>query len=171
MKKTTRKITITAVFTALSVVFMYIASLLPSGQLGFLAAAAMFGVAAAIECGLGSSAAVYIGASLLGLLIIPVKSVALIYILFFGYYPVLKALAEKAKSRIVEWLIKLAVMNSALAIMFFAVSEIVFDISFIGNSIVLAFVIFNVVFVIYDICVTYFTGFYIDKISSRVRKG
>lgn len=170
MKGSAKKITVTAVFAALSVATMYIASLLPTGQIGSLGVIALFGIAAAIECGLGASAIVYAGTSILSFLIVPNKSMVLIYILFFGYYPVLKGLAEKTKIRAVEWIIKLAVMNLALAVMMFAVSEIVFDLSKIGNSIVLAFVIFNVVFVIYDLCVTYFTGFYIEKISRRVKK-
>jgi len=156
--------------TALSVIAMYGASVIPTGQLGVLAAASLFGVAAVVEGGIPAGAAVYGGSSLLGFLLVPNKNAVLLYLLFFGYYPILKAWAEKRKSRMAEWLIKLAVVNAALAVIFFAVSVVFIDLSKLGGSYAAAFLLCNAVFILFDIGVSRLTAFYVTRISGRIRR-
>ena len=53
----------------------------------------------------------YACVALLSLLITPSMEAKVLFIAFFGYYPVLKALIERLRKIWLEWIIKLAVFN------------------------------------------------------------
>ncbi len=166
----TRKIAFTAVFTAFSAAFLYIASVFPSGQLGFLGVASLFGIAAVVEFGLWGGAAVYVGTALIGLLIVPSKSLVALYAIFFGYYPILKALAEKVHSRVLEWAVKLAVFNAALTAAIFVLTMAIFDFSVFHNRVYLIYLACNAVFVLFDIGVSRAIAVYLSKIHPKIQK-
>ena len=170
MKKRTRNITITALFTALTVVFLYVAAVLPTGQVGFVAVASLFAVAAVVESGLGAGLFVFIGSALLGYLIVPNKTAVFLYGLFFGYYPVLKSLIERIRKRIPEWILKLAVFNAALSVIWFGLSYILFNSSLLGTNTFVIYLIGNAAFILFDIGVTKLIGFYRNNISKKLRR-
>ena len=119
MKKSTKKISVCALLCALSVAVLYIASVMPTGQLGITAIASLLGISAVIETDIKGGIAVFAATSVLGFLVIPEKSALLLYVLFFGYYPILKSIAEKQKSRVTEWIMKLFTANAALSVIIF----------------------------------------------------
>lgn len=166
----TRRIAFTAVFTAFSAAFLYIASVFPSGQLGFLGVASLFGIAAVLEFGLWGGAAVYAGTALIGLLVVPSKSLVALYAIFFGYYPILKALTEKLKSRVLEWAVKLIVFNAALTAAIFALTMTIFDFSLFNNRVYLIYLACNAVFVLFDIGVTRVIAVYLSRIYPKIHK-
>ena len=167
-KNKTRRLTLTAVFTALSVAFMYLSAVFPTGQLGFLGVSSLLGVAAVIEYGIPGGIFVFAGTAILGLLIVPDKMLVVLYAMFFGYYPILKSLAEKVRSRVFEWVIKLAVFNIALTLILFAFKFVLFDFSFLKDSYILLYLFCNVVFALFDIGVSRVISFYIARISSKI---
>lgn len=169
-KALTRKIAFTAVFTAFSTAFLYIASVFPTGQLGFLGVASLFGIAAVLEYGLWGGAAVFLGTSLIGLLIVPSKSLVALYAVFFGYYPILKSLTEKLKSRVLEWGVKLIVFNAALTAAIFALTMVIFDFSVFNNRIYLIYLVCNAVFILFDIGVSRVIAVYMAKIYPKIHK-
>ena len=99
----------------------------------------------------------------------------ILYISFFGYYPILKSVIEKINKPVIEWLLKLTVFNAAAVVSYFILS-FVFDISFddfgklgqYGAYIFLAAA--NIVFVIYDIGVSRVAGLYMYRLHSKIRK-
>jgi len=156
--------------TACSVVLLYLASLLPVQRLGIVAISSLFGIAAVIEAGLAADVFVFIGSSLVGWLVVPDKSVILIYTLFLGYYPIVKSLAEKLGKPAAQWCIKLAVFNAALSAAWFLFSSLVFapGIHKLGTAVV--FIAGNAAFILYDIGLTKLISFYIVRISKNIRK-
>ena len=168
-RKATRLITVSAVMTALSVVSVYLGSVFPTGQLGFAAISSLFVIAAVVECGLKGGIFVYIGSAALTLLLVPDKSTALLFALFFGYYPVIKSLAERPKSRVLEWIIKLCLLNAALSVLLFLFKLTIFDYSVINGSTPLIYLLANIVFVLYDIGVSRLIFIYVNKISKRIK--
>jgi len=110
------RIALSAMLTALSLVFLYGASVAPSGQLGLAAAAGVFPAAALVSGGAPAGFLCYTVTGLLGLLLVPNKSGVLLYILFFGLYPLLKHWIEKIKKLPLEWLCKLLLCNAALGL-------------------------------------------------------
>lgn len=165
MRGNTKRLTLSALFTALSVVFLYLASVMPTGQLGFTAVTSLCGVGAVIEAGLGGGLGVFAATSALGFLLIPEKTYMLLYVCFFGYYPVIKLLCERLSAKALGWILKLAVFNAALAVMLFVFSLTVFDISFLAGRRWLIFAVMNVVFVLYDIGVSQVIRYYAYKIA------
>jgi hypothetical protein len=170
MDKRTRIITISAALTALTVLFLYLASVFPTGQLAIIAIASLFGVAAVIEAGMRTAVIVFVGCSLLGLLIVPDKPLLLLYILFFGHYPIIKSLFEKAKSRILEWALKLVVFNAALSVIWLFFKSLIFEAKYLGFNTILVYIAANFIFVLYDIGLSRLIGFYIDRISKHLWK-
>ncbi len=173
MKKNTKTITICAMMIALSLVFMYIGVLLPSGRAGFMAVASLFTLAAVIECGYVPALCVFAASSILGFLIMPDKAPIMFYILFFGYYPVIKSLCEKLKSRVPEWIIKLAVFNIALTVMVIFFRELLM-MSFLDRLsgaalIAVIYILMNIIFVIYDYGVSKLVQFYMYNIHNKIR--
>jgi len=125
MNKRTRTLTLSALFSALAVVSLYVASVWPTGQLGLAALASLFVAAAVIESGLKRGALVFIVSSALSMLIVPNRVAPLIYILFFGYYPLVKSLIERIRSKAVQWALKLLVFNASLTIVWFLLREFI----------------------------------------------
>lgn len=99
----------------------------------------------------------------------------MLYIMFFGFYPILKAVFEKIKSRVLEYLLKFLVFNIAIIGAYGLIA------SFIGVSLddmgdfgkytsVVLLVAANVVFPIYDLAVSRMASFYLMRIHPAVNK-
>lgn len=170
MSKKTKIITLSAVFTALSVVFLYLASVMPTGQLGFSALASLCGVCVVIETGIGGGLGVFAATSILGFLLIPEKTYMLLYVCFFGYYPVVKLLFERFRSPVLGWVCKLAVFAAALTVLLFAFRLTLFDVSFLSGRRWLLYIVLGAVFVVFDLGVTQVIGYYRVKISPHLGK-
>ncbi len=164
----TRKLTLTAVFAAFSTVFLYLASVLPTGQLGFLGVASLFGVAAVCEYGLAGGAFVFAVTALLGFFLVPDRMNVVLYVSFFGYYPILKALAEKCRVRAAEWAVKLAVFNAAVTVDLLLYRSLFLD-GKPGPWLVLGvYALLNLVFVAFDIGVSRVISVYMAKIYPKM---
>ncbi len=161
----TKKLTLCAVLIALSVVLLYLSTILPTGRLTLIAIAGMLPAIAVISGGLKPGFLVYLATSLLGLILAP--SGGIMYLLIFGHYPMLKQLIERLNRLWLEWIIKIVIFNALLGIAMAFFSAIVsgfFSDSFAGP---LIFIAGNIAFVIYDIC---FTGV-IDVMVKKYGKG
>jgi len=153
--------------TALSAAALYAASVFYPARLGLTAVAALFCIAAVVETGLKGGVAVYVCALILGLLLTADKTPMILYGFFFGYYPIVKSLAERCESRVVEWIIKLAVMNAALTVIILLFRSLVFSLQSVTESIPLIYIAVNIVYVVFDFGVSKLIWFYIEKIHKR----
>jgi len=169
MKKTSRLVALSALFVAFSVIFLYLAAVLPTGQLGFIAVASLFGIAAVVETGIKGGIFVFVGSAILGFIIIPDKSSSIFYALFFGYYPILKSIAEQIKSRFIEWILKVLIFNIALTVIVLLFSQIMFSYISFSKNLFVIYLLANACFIIFDIGVSKAIGFYINKISKRIK--
>ncbi len=110
------RIALTAMLAALSLLFLYGASVIPSGQLGLVAAAGLFPAAALVSGGVSAAWLCYAATGLLALILVPDKTSAVLYLLFFGLYPILKHFIERLKKLPAEWLCKMALCNAILVL-------------------------------------------------------
>ena len=189
MDKKTRLLTLSAVFSAGAVVILYFASVWPTGQLGLTALASIFVTAAVIETGLTSGVYVFIISAALGLIILPNKAVPIMYLIFFGYYPVVKSLIERLRKKALQWAIKLVVFIAALSVMWFFFKGLLFSFEseltvesfstlardgpvsiFVSTPRYVAFVVGCVVFVIFDYGYSKAIQFYITRVSRFISK-
>ena len=170
MSKKTRSITLSAVLAAITTAALYIASVSPTGQIGIIALASLFSAAAVIEGGLGAGVFVYIGSLILSLLIVPNKGLLLLYVLFFGYYPVVKSLIEQLGKIVLEWIIKLVVFNASLSAAWFLLRAVIFGSLDIKINTWLLYLGGNVVFVLFDIGFSKLIEFYTIRISKYINR-
>ncbi|MDR2357499.1 MAG: hypothetical protein LBD92_05385 [Oscillospiraceae bacterium] len=167
MDKKTRSVTISALLTALTVAFLCIAAVMPTGQLGIVSAASLFTAAAVIESGPVSAAFVFAASCALGAIISPNKPLILLYALFPGYYPIVKCFAERLKRKIAVWLIKLAAFNAALAVAWLTLGDLLFVSARIELKAAIVFPAGSAVFILFDIGLTKLIGLYIARVAGR----
>ncbi len=167
--KKARKTAVAAVLTAFSTVFMLLGSVLPTGQLGFLGIASLFGVAAVVELGVVGGALVAAATAILGLLLVPSETLKILYVVFFGPYPVVKALSEKLKWPL-NLIPKIVFFNLGLTLCILFIRVTFFGISWTGKLIPVLYLLGNVVFIIFDIAVTRAIVFYTSVIHPKINK-
>lgn len=97
------------------------------------------------------------------------------YILFFGYYPLLKAVIERIRSRVVQYLLKFAVFNSAIFIIYGILSSIIgVDISEFGRygiiGIACMLLLANVTFYLYDVVLVRVANIYMQMVLPKLKK-
>lgn len=118
--KTTFKVTISGVLSALSLVFMMLTSLVPLGTFAFPCMAGIVLMVIVVEAGHKWAWGAFICVSLLSLFLAGDKEAVVYYIMFFGYYPIIKGAIEgKIKTRAVQFVLKYAVFNAAVIGAFF----------------------------------------------------
>ena len=145
--------------SALSVVIMLLTNIMPSMMyvIPIRTGAIVFAVNEVI--GKKWALGVFFVTSIISAILLTDKEVALNYTLFFGYYPLLKPIYEKLP-RIISWLLKAVTFNAAIVIIGVIVT-FVFELPFLdedfgGFTIPVFIVLFNLVFVMYDIMFSVF---------------
>ncbi len=174
MKKQASKIAFCGLIVALSMVFMAL-TFLPNFTYALPAIAGALLVIIVIVVDIGFAFISYFCVLVLSLLLVADKFSVLLYVCFFGYYPIIKALFEKAKGNILVWVYKFLSFNAAVLAVFLLG---VFALNFkdnrlleyakspIGLGILL---VANIVFILYDKAVDNVIGFYIKRLSKFVR--
>ena len=175
MKKTSYKVSIGGVIGALSLVMMLLTSLVPFGTFAFPTFAGILLICIVVEIGYGWSFLVYTVVSALSLLMLVDKEAALYYTMFLGFYPILKGLVEKLRSRVIQYIIKSVIFNICIVSAFF-VSVYLFSIpkesfNLFGIYLPWVFLILgNLVFIPYDYCVSVMVMFYMQKFHPILSK-
>ena len=163
------------VVAALSLSLMFLISIVPMFTYAVPAAASMLLIPMVIEISKKWALGVYFSVSLLGLIIVPNKEVAIIYVAFFGYYPVLKAVIESHMKTIPEWILKILVFNCAIFASYYLMLKVmgieIEDLETLGwVAIPLLLGLGTVAFILYDYSMTKLIALYILKFQPRLKK-
>lgn len=136
-------------------------TIIPIATYTMPALAGMVLIVVVIENGYSTAAMVYAAVSFLSLFICPDKEAAVLFVGFFGYYPILKGKLEKIRSRALEYAAKFLVFNIAVIasylviIYLFGLQGVLEDVGPLGQYSVLALLALgNVVFWIYDVALS-----------------
>lgn len=169
------KIALGGLLTALGVVLMFLTGLIPIGTYALPAIAGVLLIVAVIEIGAKWAWMIYAAVAVLSLLFAADKEAALLFVLFFGYYPVLKSFLERISNKVLSWISKFAVFNVAVVACFFlAVNFLQLpEDSFTVFGIYLPWVFLilgNAVFLIYDIALSGLVATYVERLHHRVTK-
>ncbi|MBE6546267.1 MAG: hypothetical protein E7668_02350 [Ruminococcaceae bacterium] len=164
-----RKLTTCAMLAALGVVLLYLGSMIEVADLSMAVLASLLCVFAVIEYGGSAPWLVFGVTGLLSLILIPQKTPAVFYLLFFGYYPILKEKLEK-RPRVISWVLKEVIFNIAL-VLILVLSRFLLMAS--DAQPILLYVIFAVlaeaIFPLYDIALTRLISLYLYKLRKRFR--
>lgn len=168
MKKRTQKLATSAILCSASVVILYIGAFFNIMDLSIAALAGYIIVWSVIEMNLKTACMIYAVTSILAFLLTPQKFVAVVYLLFFGIYPLFKSLFERLHY-IVAWVLKLSFFNTGLLLIVTAcVYLLKLPDTGMGFDIAL-FALGNLAFILYDIATSKLITLYFIKIRSRLR--
>ena len=172
----TKKIALSGVFTGLSLALMWTGSFVPGMDYVMPMVASMFTFVLVIELGPAWPAGVYLATSILVALLLPNKVLALIYIMFFGFYPVLRHLLQHKLPKWLAWALKLLVFNATMISAYYlAVFVFALDISDFGlfgqYAVLFMLVAGNFAFVLYDAAIlSSFEVIYIKRWRKKLRR-
>lgn len=174
MQRRSAQIALGGIFSALCLLLMFITGLIPFATYALPALAGAMLVAVVIEIGPKMAVLVYISTSILSVFIVPDREAAMMFIVFFGYYPILKEKLELIRSRTVERLVKLGIFNlmivgGYLALTFaFGFPSMVDDMGDFGRYTALILLGFgNIVFLIYDYALSRYITLYVKWFRPR----
>lgn len=163
MNKHVRKLALSAMMAALSLVLLYLSSIVPTLRLGLAAMASVIPAIAVLEFGISTGFMVYIVTSVLALLLLPGKGTALLYVVFLGHYPMFKSLIERIRRLPVEWLLKILLFNVLLAITMIFYHALIYEFLVDPLQPVWVFLLGNLVFAAYDYAFTKLLGGYMRR--------
>lgn len=169
---------------ALCIVLMLCTGLFPFATVALPAIAGVLLIPVVIELGVKWAALVYAVVSIVAFFITPEPSAMLMFVFFFGCYPILKALIEKIRKSMLEWALKFLLVNVSFFILFFLaqwlfnLNDVLPNLQVFGRfTFLVVWLGVNVVFLIYDLALTrlvcgymnWFKPKYMDKINRRGR--
>lgn len=150
-------------------------TIIPIATYTMPALAGMVLIVVVIENGYSTAAMVYAAVSFLSLFICPDKEAAVLFVGFFGYYPILKGKLEKIRSHALEYAAKFLVFNIAVIasylviIYLFGLQGVLEDVGPLGQYSVLALLALgNVVFWIYDVALSRIITAYREVLRKKI---
>ena len=176
-KKVTSNIAFCSVISALCVVIMALCRVVSITDYAVSALCGLFVGVVVIELGAKWALATYVVVSFLGL-VLGSNECAITFVVFLGYYPIIKIWLDKL-NRIISVLLKLALFNFMIVGAYWFLDFLGFipldEISVLGKyTNIVVLVLANAVFIIYDFAFNgimnqYYTRFH-NKIASVLKK-
>lgn len=171
IRKQTKYLTVSAMLCALGTILLAFGALIDVLDLTVAALASLLCVYAVIEMGGAYPVAIWLGTSFLSLLLLPVKTPAVVYAMFAGFYPIVKAKLERKKGMLCM-LLKLAVFHVCL------VATVAVCLLFLPGvmetdgprwMLALLYAMSVACFVLYDFALTRLISFYLVRLHHRFR--
>ena len=169
MKKSL-KITVSGVMAAVGTAIMFL-SFFPYATFSVPAVASFTVMIVLIEVGMPYAVGTYIVTGVLSMLFCE-KEAAVYFVTLLGIYPVIKALCERVKNRIVEWVLKILYLNISVFVSYILLT-FVFGITLEQSKnfkllLIITLLLGNFAFILYDRCISSLAAFYIKKIHKAV---
>lgn len=173
-------LTLGGILVALSLVLLYLTTLIPTNTLALLTLVSFMPPIALMEKGPKTALLVYICTALSSLLFMP-PNISLLYLLFFGLYGIIKGFIERLNKPFIEIILKLLFFNSMFLIGLFIFKGLL-NISLQNNlthllayfsakplnslsGFMILWGIMQPIFLIYDYALTLLVGYYAHLIK------
>lgn len=177
MRDISYRVALGGIVSALCLTAMFFAGIMPALYLLLPMIAGVLMMIISVEVSTGWAWLTYIAVGLLSLFITFDKEAALIFIMLFGHYPILKFYLDRIKSRFFRRFIKIAIFN-VCALSYFFVTVYIFgldqmleefdEIGKYGGYIMLAMC--NFIFGMYDINLDMCNQMYRKKLMPKLRR-
>lgn len=165
------------IVSALAVLLMFFTGVFPFATYALPALAGLLLVVIVIDHGMKWAWCVYAAISALAILITPDREAAAMFVLFFGYYPILKSLLEQIRLRVVEYIVKFAIFNVAMVVAYLliiyvlGIPDILEEFGELGKyGVWIMLGLGNVVFILYDITISRLVGIYTGWLKPKLFK-
>jgi len=156
---------------------MFFTGVMPFGRYALPIFAGVMILPVVVELGTKTAVMAYISTSILSIFLVPDRQAVMIFVAFFGYYPIVKQKLEKLPGRALEYACKLLLFNVGM------VGGVLFMVYLLGMTQAFegireqryAPLLFlfagNILFFIYDMALTQYYTIYVEKLRPKlVRK-
>ncbi len=173
--KTGKKVALAGMLCALSLVCMLL-TIIPVMEIGLPVLAGAILIVVVIELGTKWGFLGYAAVAILSLLLAPSFESRILFAVFFGYYPVLKALIERIRVTAVCWGVKLGLFNLAVGGAYYLLMRLTTmldpnDFTILGVYLPgMILLLGNAVFILYDVALTRAITAYIRIWQPKLRK-
>lgn len=163
------------IIAALSIVLMFSTGIIPTLTYAIPAISGALLMAVVIEITPAFAGAIYLAVSILSLLVVADKEAAVMYVAFFGYYPIIKSFIERKTTKTISWIIKYIIFNISMIASYFVVSKVFMisfdDIEFLGKwALPGLLLVGNVVFALYDVALTRLVTAYLIRWQKYIKR-
>lgn len=169
------RVALGGICSAVCLLLMFSSSFLPMLDYTIPTFAGFMMVVMIVEVDKNWALATYCAVSLLSIFVTPNYEATLLFILFMGYYPILKYYLDQKKNRLLVWAIKLAVFNVAIVIFFLAFQYIFTSVDMLEGmemfgkyAVLVLWAAANLFFFIYDYALTQLTDMYINWFRKKI---
>ncbi|MBQ7739782.1 MAG: hypothetical protein IJT65_00915 [Eubacterium sp.] len=172
MKKSLR-VAIAGIMSALCIILLYIGSVMWLFAYIMPLAAGLIMIAVSQTGSKRLALTVYIAVSLISLTALNDKECVLLYVLFFGYYPLIRESLEKIKSSFVKIILKFLIFNAAVVaveMICIYVFMIPFDNELGRLGIPILMLLANALFFVYDNLLPKLEILYEKRIKNKIDK-
>ena len=171
----TGSIALCGVISALCVVCMFLTNTIPFATYALPALAGVLLIAVVMEQGKRWALLVYVVVSLLSFFLVGDMEAKFMFICFFGYYPILKALFEGMRRPRFAFCLKLAVFNVAVIAVYFLLSALgglaADEFKIFGRSLPLLFLVAgNLIFLLYDYALSSLAVTYARRLQPKLHR-
>ena len=152
MMKKTKRLTVSALFSAFSTALLALASLTEIADIAVSMLASAVLMLAIIELSEKWGFMIYAVTSTLSLILLPSKFIAAVYLVFTGLYPLIKRHFDRCP-KIIAWLLKAVYFNASLTAAL-VLAKFVFAIEVYGGiMLILYYATANLCFILFDILI------------------
>lgn len=172
-----KRLAFSSIMTALTMVFLFGSVFLPTGKIALLVMTSLCVLITHAECGTRYSVMQYLASATLGTLFIPFKLQWVVFIVFIGYYPIIKSYIEQIRIMWLEWVVKFLFFNSILIVVYFVMKYFMLSyinfgpiFNYVLSHLVAAICIAEVLFILYDYMLSCLVSYYINTVSKKINK-
>lgn len=170
--KNTKLVALTGILTALSVVLMFLGSIISVLAYVMPITAGVL-IIVIKEYSIKYSWIMFVTVSIISALMLPDKECALTYVFFFGYYPIIRDKILLIKNKMLQWILRFLVFNFGIIssqLICLYVFGIPFDDVFGKWGIVILLLLANVVLLVYEKMIVAVNLLYHKKYRKTVDK-
>ena len=164
--RNSKKLTLSALFSALGIILLSIGSIFEPIDLSMAALAGFVVVLAVIEIGGMYPYLIYFVISALSLLLLPNRFPGIAFLCFAGNYPIFKSHFERFHP-LVTWSVKFSYFNVIFAVMIYLVRNVFMIPDTVWEFRLILFAAANLAFLLYDIAMTRIITLYLVKLRRR----
>ena len=177
MRDISYRVALGGIVSALCLVTMFLAGILPVLYLLLPGIAGILLMIIAVEVSTGWAFLTYIAVSLLAMFVTFDKEAALIFILFFGHYPIIRFYIQKITLKPFRLFVKLIIFNICILAYFYAtiyilgLKDLIEEFDGLGRyGAYITLVISIIIFLFYDIDLDFMYKIYRQKLMPKFRK-
>ena len=172
MRNKSTQVALGGLSAALCITLMLSSAILPFSTYALPMFAGIVLIPLAVEIGLSSAVIAYTAVSFLSVMIVPDYETSLMFIAFFGYYPLLRMKMYKIKFFLVRIIAKFALFNLSMILVYyflinlFGMVDLIDELS--NGFGYLLLLMGNIGFILYDFALLNLMRLYIHKIRKHI---